>query len=455
MLKPFLTTKFALPTIAAIGILLAVAIVKLQPAMAHNPQLAIAKKVTVITAKPDSLRPSIVGFGTVEPDISLQTKAEVSGRITYINPKLKKGSIVAADTLLLSIDDKDYQLALRQAQADLLANQSSLQQMELTIKNTELDYQLAKQKLKVAQSEYQRKAQLRKQGSVSQSELDAQKQNVLQLEQENQSLKGKLATLPADVEVIKAKIAISEAKVAQAQRDIQRTQVKLGFNGRIAQVAVEQGQFVTLGATLFEASGYDKMLINAQFSVSDFRRLLTTVDKSHFDIQHLLAGDEANDLLTQAGLTARITNPMADGLSWQATVERISDNLDPQSRTVGVIVSVSHNFDNLDPQSNPPLVKGMYMQVELAGVAREYTVIPRSALHQNELYIVSKNNTLRRLSIRPNFVMGDFALFDSRLKTPLDLIVSDVFPAVDGMAVEAVGNSPLLGDITQFVRDNQ
>ncbi len=453
-MKPLLQHKLALPAVALLGIILAVVIVKIQPDMQHNPQAASVKSVAVINTKPTKVRPSIMGFGTVEPDLLLQTKAEVAGRVTYINPLLKKGSMVAAGTLLLTIDDKDYQLGLRQAQADLLANQASLQQMQQTVKNTELDLKLAQQKLKVAQKEYQRKAQLRQQGSVSQSELDAQQQTVLQLEQENQNLKGRLQTLPADIEVIKAKISISEAKVAQAQRDIDRTQVTLNFNGRIGQVAVEQGQFVSTGTTLFEASGIDKMLINAQFALQDFRRLLGTIDKSHFDLQHLLSNETAQTLLTNAGLSARISHPQSRQLHWDAKVERISDDLDPQSRTVGVIVSVSHNFENLDPETNPPLVKGMYMQVQLSGVAKEFSVVPRAALHQGAIYLASNNNTLRRVQIEPNYTMGDFALFDQRLQQ-LNLVVSDVFPAVDGMQIEPNLDQDMTAKIAQFVRANQ
>jgi len=428
--------KLALPFIAGAGIVLTVLIIKLQPAMKHDPQTNPAKLVTVIEAKAHVVRPSIIGFGTVEPDVSLSTKAEVSGRVTFVNPNLEKGAMIAAGELLVRIDDKDYQLALSQAKADLLANQASLAQMDITIENSELDLKLAKQKLKVAQSEYQRKQKLRKQGSVSQSELDAQQQNVLQLQQETQNLEGRLSTLPADKEVIQAKIAISEAKVEKAQRDIERTQVSLPFNGRISNVMVDQGQFVSTGSALFEASGFDKMLINAQFSVEDFRRLLATVDRDNFNIQQLLANRSAADMLSHSGLTAHISNGQSETLNRTAKVERIADNIDPQSRTVGVIVSVSDNYDDIDPMKKPPLVKGMYLQVQLSGVAKPYTLIPRSALHQNELFTVSADSRLKRITVQPEFLVDDMALLAPQEAFNGALIAtSDFFPAVEGMSL--------------------
>ncbi|MDK2920969.1 MAG: rane fusion protein multidrug efflux system [Desulfonauticus sp.] len=51
---------------------------------------------------------------------------QVSGKVLYISPKLKPGSTVKKGELLLKIDPKDYQLALAQAQNNLIQAESNL-----------------------------------------------------------------------------------------------------------------------------------------------------------------------------------------------------------------------------------------------------------------------------------------------------------------------------------------
>lgn len=430
------TKKRMLPAVAVLGLVTAIAIVKSRPDMAHSQAEQKQFLVNTISTEPMTIRPSIAGFGTVEPDIQLPVKAEVSGKITYLHPSLKKGALLPAGTLLIKIDDKDYQLALKQASADVLANKQSYQQLLQTVENTKLDLQLAKQKLSVVEAEFQRKQGLNKQGSVSQSELDAQKQAVLQLKQEVQNLDGRLTTLPADLEVVNAKIDIAQAKVEQAERNIERTQISLPFSSRISAVNVEQNQFVSTGGQLFEASSFDKMLVNAQFSVHDFRKIMSTLDRKEFNIQRLLTQSQSNHQLALAGLSAVIQHPTDKDLTWQAKVERIADNLDPQTRTIGVIVSVSNNFSDLDPEKKPPLVKGMYLSVTLQGKADKYVLVPRAALKGETLLHVDDQQTLQKQHVIPQFTQGDIALFKPIELANKQVVVSELFPAVQGMKVK-------------------
>lgn len=451
-MRSILSSKVALPLFVILGVAATVGVVKLKPAMKHDKTADNVPLVSVVSTKKELIRPSIIGYGTVEPDVNLQTKAEVAGRVTFVASALKTGAIVAANTQILRIDDKDYLLALRQAKADLLANKASLQQMQLNIKNTEVDIQLAKKKLAVAKAEYKRKQRLHKKGTVSKSELEAQEKSMLQQEQETQNLQGKLKTLPADLEVLKAKISISEAKVAQAKRDIDRTKIVVPYSVRIGKVNVELGQFVSKGSTLFEASSFDKMQINAQFQLDDFRRLLATVDKSFFNIQNIIANEDFAKQLSNSGLSAVISNPNSKDMRWVASVERISGTIDNRSRTVGVIVGVDNNYKNLDPTKKPPLVGGMYLQVKIKGVAKPFVAIPRAAIRQKEVFIADAENNLRRLSAVPDFIDGDVALFSNSLPEQSKVIVSDVYPAISGMPLHVIEDKFAVAQLADFMR---
>ncbi len=436
--KNWMQKKYSLPALAAFGVLFAVAIVKLQPEMVHNPAERPSVPASYIEIKKTSAQPEVVGFGTVKPDLNLQAKAEVAGRITYINPGLKKGEIFAKDTLLLKIDDKDYLLQLKQAEADVLANQANLKEMELTIENNVLELKLAEEKLKVGNKEYQRLEKLRKNGSVSQSKLDAERQNYLQQQQEVQQLKNKQTTLPSDLEVMKAQLAIAQAKLEKSQRDLARTEIRLPFNGRINQVSAEADQFVAVGAALFNASGLDKVVVHAQFPMEQFAAFARSFQKDKLQIQ---ANDEFTNMtqvLASLGLSATVEMAGGDFPAWEAKVERLSDDLDPQSRTLGVTVSVEGNYRDIEPGVKPPLLEGMYMQVTLKGPGNDYFPIPRFAIHGDQVYLIGVGDKLERRRVRINQVKRNLALFEGEFQGGERLITSDLFPAVDGMSITPV-----------------
>ena len=439
-----LKTKYALPLIAGFGLVLMVLIIKLQPSMEHQAEDKKPLAVNVINLASHNLRPSVIGFGSVEPDLTLEAKAEVKGRVVFIHPQLKKGATLAKDTLVLKIDDKDYQLSLRQAEADLLSIEANLKEMQLTVENTKLDIKLAMEKMKVRQKEFNRLEKLRKSGSISQSKLDAERQNLLQQKQEVQQLENTQTTLPSQLEVLKAKIAISKAKVQQSIRDLERTEIRVPFNARVQSVATGQDQYVALGASLFDISGVDKVIINAQFPTSQFRKITAGFDKQKLNFEQLVTNNQMSELFQSLGLRAEVTIAGGNFQSWQAKVERISDNIDPKSRTIGVMVSVSDSYKHIEPGVRPPLLEGNYMRVALSGATQEFMVLPRAAIHQQQIYRVDGNNRLQRVDVKTIQMQGELALINkstqdvSSLNIGDKIITSDVFPAVNGMSVEAI-----------------
>ena len=450
-LKPFLKTKKALPLIAFAGLLLAIIIIKLQPGLSHNQAQRPSTAVHYIELKQQKLKPEIIGYGIVKPDLDLQAKAEVTGRIIYIHPALKKGEIFPKDTLLIQIDDKDYLLQLKQAEADLIATKANLQEMKIIIQNNNLELSIAKEKLVVRNKEYNRLVKLNKQGSVSQSSLEREKQNLLQQQQEVQQLKNKKTTLPSQLEVVKAQLEISKAKLEKSHRDLERTKVTLPFNGRISQVNTELDQFVATGAPLFNAFGLSKVIINAQFPVNQFRLFTKNFKPNSQPIIDTSNMTNMSQLLKSFGLTARVEIAGGGFNDWQATVERFSNNLDPQSRTIGVIVSVSGSYKQIEPGRRPPLLEGMYMKVVLQSIPIDAVAIPRFSLHENTVYTITKEDKLKRVALTEVQNQGNLVLVDSKLKSGDRVITSDVFPAVNNMSVTPIEDKATNAKMEQWL----
>lgn len=450
MSATLLSRRFILPVIAIIGIIIAVIIIKSRPPMQHQPERRAAVQVTTIEAQQYEVRPAITGFGEVEPDILLETKSEVSGKIIYIHPQLRKGNILPKDTVVIRIEDNDYQLALKQAEADLVVSKANLKELKLTLKDTEIDLQLANEKLAIANNELQRNEKLLKKGSISQSAMDSQRSVVLQLKQEVQSLSHQLETLPAQLEVQEAKVVISEASVETQQRNLDRTTITLPFNARITELSIEESQFVAQGASLFSAQTINRVLINAQFPLEQFRILARGFDRNQPLLEEAFKRGETEALFSRLGLSAKV-RLAGDSLAlWDAKVERISSNLDPASRTLGVIISVEEPYENIKPGIKPPLLQGMYTEVILQGNAKNYYVIPRDALHEKQLFLVDGDNRLKRIDLVAE-AQGNMLLVENGLQPGDRIITSDLFPAVEGMELQAVADSARQQQVQQWL----
>ena len=123
-----------------------------------------------------------------------------------------------------------------------------------------------------------------------------------------------------------------------------------------------------------------------------------------------------------------------DVIEWPARFARISDTIDPKTRTIGAIVAVDGAYALATPGRRPPLTKGMFVEIEIRTRPREATiVVPRASLHGGNVYVVDSKN---RLEIRPvtiGLLQGDLAVIDKGIEPGTRLVVSDLIPAIGGM----------------------
>jgi len=447
-----LNRKLALPLVAIIGVIIAVLLVKSQPKMVHQVERKPTTSVKVITAKRYDVPPKISGFGEVIPDILLEGKSEISGKVEYIHPQLKPGSILPKDTVIVRIEKNDYQLALKKAQAELAVSQANLVELEINLNDAMTDLQLAQERLTLSKKELKRSQNLIKKGSISQSKFDSQQSSTLQLKREVQNLKSQLAALPSQRDVLKAKEVIAQSDVETQQRNLERTVIRLPFNARISEESVENNQFITQGATLFKAQNINRVLINAQFPFDQFKKISKGFP-ANININDIIQlKSETESIFSKLGLGATVKLSGHNGVKWEAKVERFLSNLDPSSRTLGIIVSVDNPYENIRPGVKPPLLAGMFAEVILKGKARSYIVIPRDALHETELYVVDQKTALSRKKITAD-TQGSMLLIEQGLHEGEKVITSDVFPAVSGMPLNEVLDTQRQQQITAWLKE--
>ena len=119
----------------------------------------------------------------------------------------------------------------------------------------------------------------------------------------------------------------------------------------------------------------------------------------------------------------------------------MSDTIDPQTRTVGVIVAVRDPYQQSADRNRPPLAKNMFVEVELRGQPQKgQIVIPRSALHGNRVYVVTDDMRLEFRNVTTRFNQGRLVLIESGLNADDRIIVSDLVPAIEGMLLDPVAD---------------
>jgi multidrug efflux pump subunit AcrA (membrane-fusion protein) len=377
--------------------------------------------------------PRALGYGRVEPERVWEAVAQVSGRVVEAHPRLRKGALLQADTLLVRIDPADYVLAASQVEADILSTRAQLAEMAVREDNIRASLAIETEALALREAELERNRELVAKGTVSASQFEQEQRNLLAQRQQVQAQQSALNLLPAERRVLEAQLARFEAQLERARLDLARTEVRLPFRARIAEVNVEEAQYVREGTLLAKADGIARAEVEAQIPVGRMRAMLDgqtrTVDLSRTDPAQVTAG---------LGIRARVwlRDPGGD-VGWPAEVSRFSDTLDPDTRTIGVIVAVDEPYGEVLPGERPPLVKGLFVEVELRGQPRpDSLAVPIDALHGGSVYLVEDG----RLAIRPVTVASrqpEYAVIAAGLEPGDTLVVSDLVPAVEGMRLTA------------------
>ena len=374
------------------------------------------RSVRVIEAPLLELIPKAEGYGPVRPARVWTAVAQVAGQVLEIHPKLRDGEILPEETLLVRIEPADYELALREAQAELA-------ELEVQERNAQASLAIEERNLKLASQDLERKRKLMHKGTASQSSVDEAERVMLTTRAAVQTLRNTLA-------LVLPQRSVLEAKSARARRDLERTEIRAPFTLRVAHLDIEADQYVGVGQSLFEGDDVERVEVQAQFALSTLRRLFIGHPELKLDVARLgeqLPGVVGLDPLVRLD----VGNHVAE---WQAEFVRFSDDVDPRTRTLGVVVAVDRPFDKIIPGYRPPLSKGMFVQVILRGKSQApRMVIPRSAVRNGIVYVADADDRLRRRPVEVLFTQGAYSVVASGLAPGERVVVSDLIPAVSGM----------------------
>jgi membrane fusion protein (multidrug efflux system) len=209
----------------------------------------------------------------------------VQGYVTQIavndNQAVKQGDV------LVTIDDRDYQAKVIQAQADVnaeIAHIERLQAMKVSqqahIEAAGANMAAAQAKREQIQKDLQRFNNLIERGSAAKQSLDKvqseSKQAAAELRGSQASASAEhsqLATLDIEITETEAHLENAQASVTLAKIDLEHTQVKAPVDGIIGNRGVQLGQLVRPGVALASLVQNSNIWVEANFKETQLRHM--------------------------------------------------------------------------------------------------------------------------------------------------------------------------------------
>lgn len=257
-------------------------------------------------------------------------KAEVAGTVEGIH--FQVGDYVKKGQLLIRLDDEEKMLDVQQRKAEQLRTHSQFLVKESTdIINTAELTDTQKAEIEKQKKTYEQAAKDYNKGKIT---LDAF-EKISEDYQEAMIFSGELRQ-----EVRKAQEGLAAANIAlkRAELDLKRTKVRSPFPGRLAELKVSLGEKVSPGQELFK-------IVNLQSLYLKGYALESEIDK------------------LKVGTKVRVRFDSYPEDVVYGELQSISPEIDPEKKTLNIIVSVS----NPDKKFLP----GMHAEIDL-----EHEVIP-------------------------------------------------------------------------------
>jgi membrane fusion protein (multidrug efflux system) len=193
---------------------------------------------------------------------SFSVASKVGGYVTDV-PVTDNQHVNAGD-LLAKIDERDYRIAIDQADAQVAGAKANIDNFEAQIdsqqeqiKRAEAQLEQAQAQLRFAQEEFARAQDLVEKGAgtvqrqqQTRSDLQAQQANTERAKTAVTLARLGIKTLQAQLEGAKAQLGQSQAQLDQAKLNLQYTSVVAAQSGRVVKLSGAKGTFVTAGQSL-------------------------------------------------------------------------------------------------------------------------------------------------------------------------------------------------------------
>ncbi|HKL00761.1 MAG TPA: efflux RND transporter periplasmic adaptor subunit [Desulfotignum sp.] len=322
---------------------------------------------------------SLTAMGTVIPSRAITLKSRVGGFVETISPKLIPGGVFKKGQVMLTLEQKDFELNVARKKAVLDRLSASLR-LEMGRQ------EVAKAEMKILQKD------------VGSPILDAD-----------------LALREPQMAQIKADIAAARADLDLARLNLARTTIKAPFNCLITAVHVQTGSQISAQDALAGLSGTDAFWVKAAVPVEHLKWIQIPS----------VTGDTGSPVLITGQNNTR----------HQGRVIRLLGELGSETRLATLLIAVDDPL-GLSRTVDTPLLLNTYVQVAVHGKKiSDVIALPRPMVrNQNQVWVAAEGH----LDIRTLEIVwrdSDHVFVTKGISTGDAVILSDMSSPVEGMAL--------------------
>ena len=219
-------------------------------------------QVDVITARPQSLAPTLTLYGEVEtPDL---VKAAAPGPGLVAEVLVSPGDRVQQAQKLVSMDSRDFAAANLQAQADVTDIEAQMAEHELRYRSNLKSVKEEKNLLELAKQELKRIESLKRNNLSSDSALSDAREMLGRQELSLISKQLEVARYATTKQQLQARLDRARARLAETELAIERSEISAGFDAVVAEVPVTTGDRVRVSDVLVSLYPVDSMEVRSR-----------------------------------------------------------------------------------------------------------------------------------------------------------------------------------------------
>ncbi len=346
----------------------AVVLVGLRPEPPKKEREELAMLVDVLRLEPMAVNFTVNSQGTVAPRTQTVLSAEVSGIITEVSPKFIAGGLFSAGETLMRIDPTNYEVAVDQAEA-LVAQR---------------------------QIEFDGTAKLRNQGYRAESEYAA----------------------------AKAALASAKAELVRARRNLERTYIRLPFDGMVRSKEADLGQFVGPNSRLGVVFATDH---------AEVRLALTDLDLAFVDLPAPASMKDPDSV--QGPLVTLSATQKGKTATWSAQIVRSEGVVDEKSRVTYAVARIDDPYAL--KSDGVPLPVGTFVEAKIDGTSLDDIIrVPRTALRgSNQLVFVDHDDRLRIRNVEIIRADADYVYLNGGAEIGQRIVLTSLESPVNGAKV--------------------
>ncbi|MEM1445401.1 MAG: HlyD family efflux transporter periplasmic adaptor subunit [Planctomycetota bacterium] len=384
---------------------------------ADEAQRARTRVLTYVPVAVPVQRP-FRGYGTARALDATNVPARVTATVASVPTNILDGARVEAGDVLVQLDPTDFTAEAERLDAALAELDATLAQIDTQEARLTERLALEEEDLAIAAAELARVQRLADRNVATDQDLDRARSAELATRRAVTLTRETLDALPPRRAGIAAQRAGLEAQRTLARENLQRTTIVAPITGVLQSVEVEPGESVAPG-----------------------QQVARIVDPDVIEVPIALPAASQSAVRVGDVVKLRPTNDPAR--AFEATVARVSPEVDPQSRSLTVFAL----RDQADADANFRLAPGTFVEADvLTGDETPRLVVPRRAIRKQRIQAVIPDDdgipTLVSVSIDP--------LFPLRMPLPTTgladdewaVLPDDALPA--STAILATGSSSLL-----------